>query len=62
MVSFDQIDFRKNDAYCHAVIEGLHVGEGVPVWNDNRIEAAVVDAGAPGAILFGNQVQGRHPR
>jgi hypothetical protein len=31
MESLDQMDFRKNVAARHAVIEGLHVGQGVPV-------------------------------
>jgi hypothetical protein len=53
MVSFDQIS-----ASCHAVIEALHVGQGVPVWNGESIEAAVVTAGAAGAILVGNPCRG----
>ncbi len=62
MVSLDQIDLKKNSAARHAVIEGLHVGQGVPVGNNNRVEVAVGAAGTPGAILLGHQVQGGRPR
>jgi hypothetical protein len=62
MVGFDQINFRKRGAAHHVVIEGLHVGQGVPVGNGIRIEVAVVAAGAPGAVLFGHPVKGRRPR
>jgi hypothetical protein len=31
MVGFDQVNFYKNSAPGHAVIERLHVWEGVPV-------------------------------
>ncbi len=44
------------------VIEGVHVRQGVPVWHCDCIEAAVVTAGVPGAVLFGHQMQERHPR
>jgi hypothetical protein len=62
MVSLEQIDFRKNVAAHQAVIEGLHVRQGVPVRNGNRVEARVVAAGALGSILLGPQVQGGCPR
>ncbi len=61
MVNLDQIDFRKNGAAHHEVIEGLHVRQGVPVGNGNRVEAAVGAAGAPEAILLGHQVKGGRP-
>ncbi len=39
------------------IIEGLHVGQEIPVWYCDRIEMVVVSAGAPGAVLLGHQVQ-----
>ncbi len=62
MVGCDQVNFRKKRAACNAVIEGLHVRQGVPVWHCDRIEAAVGAAGVPGAVLFGHQMQERHPK
>jgi hypothetical protein len=62
MVGFDQVNFRKNWAACHAVIEGLHVKQGVHVRHCDCIEAAVVTAGVPGAVLFGYEMQERRPR
>ncbi len=53
MVDFNQVNFQKNSATRHAVIEGLHVGEGVPV---------ALAAGAPRPILFGDQMQRGCPR
>ena len=61
MVGFNQIDFGKDCTPGHAVIEGLHVGQGVPVWDGDGVEAAVVAAGAPGAVLLGHQVQRGRP-
>jgi hypothetical protein len=55
MISFDQVCFRKNIAASRAVIEGLHVGQGVPVRYCDGIEAVVVTAGVPGAAVLGNQ-------
>ncbi len=48
--------------FGHAVIERLHVGEGVPVGDGDGVQAAVVAAGVPGAVLLGNQVQRGRPR
>jgi hypothetical protein len=45
-----------------SAIEGLHVGKGVPVGYPDDVQVAVVAAGAPRPILFGNQVQRGHPR
>jgi hypothetical protein len=61
MVSFDQVYFSKNNAASQAVIEGLHVGQGVPVRECDGVEVAVVATGAPGAVLLGHQVQGVCP-
>ncbi len=58
IVSLDQIDFRKNVAVRHAVIGGLHIGQGVLVRNGNRVEATEVATVMPGAILLGPQVPG----
>jgi hypothetical protein len=61
MIGFDQIDLRKTDATGHAVIEGLHVGQGVPVGHCDSVEVAEVASGAPGTVLLGHQMQGRCP-
>ncbi len=57
-----KVNFWKNCATCHAVIEGLHVEKGIPVGYSNSAQAAVVPTGAPRAIFLGYQVQRGHPR
>jgi hypothetical protein len=62
MVGFNQVNFRKNGATSHAVIERQHVGLGVPVRYREGVQVTVVAAGAPRPVLLGNQVQRGCPR
>jgi hypothetical protein len=61
MVFFDQVNLAEDRAAVQAVGQVLHVWEGVLVRGGDGVEAAVVTAGPPGAILFGDHVQGRCP-
>jgi hypothetical protein len=62
MVGLYQVNFRENGAALYAVIEGLHVGEVVPVGYGDGVKAAVVTTGAPRPILLGYQVQQGTPK
>ncbi len=57
VIGLNQVNFRKNGATRHAVIEGLHVGNEVPVGYCDGVQEAVVTAGAPRPILLGHQMQ-----
>ncbi len=61
VVTFDQVDLAKDGAAIQAIGQVLHVWEGVPVGCCDRVEAAVVAAGLPGFVFFGDHVQGRCP-
>ena len=54
-------DFAEDGAAIQVVCEVLHVGEWVPVWCCDGVEAAVVAAWPPGAVFLGHHVQGRRP-
>jgi hypothetical protein len=62
MIGFNHVNFRKNSATSHAVIEGLHVGKGVPVRYCDSVQAAVVTAGAPQPVLLGDHMHWGCPR
>jgi hypothetical protein len=61
VVSFDQVDLAEDGAAVQAIGQVLHVWEGVPVGRGDCVEAAVVAAGPPGSVFFGDHVQGRCP-
>ncbi len=51
----------EDGAAVQAIVQVLHVWEGVPVGRGDCVEAAVVAAGPPGSVFFGDHVQGRCP-
>ena len=51
MIPLDQIQFAENLATSQAAVEVLHVGQGVPIWCCDVVEAAVVAAGLPSAVF-----------
>jgi hypothetical protein len=59
IVSFDQINVRKNGAARHVVIEGLHVQQGGMV---TALRRPYSPQRQPGAVFFGHKVQGRRAR
>ncbi len=61
MVSSDQVNLAEDGTAVQAVGQVLHVWEGVPVRGGDSVEAAVVYAGPPRAVLFGDHVKGRCP-
>ncbi len=61
VVSFDQVDLAEDGAAVQPIGQVLHVREGVPVRGGDRVEAAIVAAGLPGSVFFGDHVQGRCP-
>jgi hypothetical protein len=61
MVGFDQVYFRKTVQPPMRSFSDYMLGRGVTVWLWDSIEAVVVAAEVPRAVLFGYQVKGGHP-
>jgi hypothetical protein len=57
VISFYQVNCWKDSAASQAVIEWLHVGQRVPLRNCDCIEAVVVTAEEPRAVLLGDQLE-----
>ena len=61
MIAFHQVQPAEDGAAGQPVVQILHLGERVLVWRREVVEAAVVAAGAPAAVLLGHHVEGGGP-
>ena len=61
VIAFHQIQLGEDSGTMEAGREVLEIGKGVAVRNGGQVKAAVITTRSPGAIRFGDKMEGRGP-
>ena len=61
VIAFHQIQLEEDSGPVEAGREVLEIGKGVAVRNGGKVRAAVITTRPPGAVRFGDKMEGRGP-